>query len=86
MVDPITSVIYHLEGRPSQGRTVIVRTIQQTDVFGLGFDATSLVHSYGGGAAVVYDGTVYFSNAPDCRVHKVLPGGTPEAVTPGEID
>jgi hypothetical protein len=84
-VDPITSVIYHSEGRPSEGgRSVIVETEQAHDVFGPGWSATSVVQSYGGGAAIAYDGVIYFSNMPDLRVYELRPGGEPIAITPGE--
>lgn len=54
-------------------------------VFDGPWDAQTTVHEYGGGHAVAYNGTVYFSNLPDNRVYQVLPGGTPKAVTPGRV-
>lgn len=49
LVDPVTSTIYHVEKRPSeQGRSVIVETKTNTDVFGAQWDAKSMVHDYGG--------------------------------------
>jgi hypothetical protein len=89
IVDPITSVIYHLETRPSEGgRGVIVETEKDegTDVFGKEWYARTLVQEYGGGVAVAYDGKIYFSNLKDSRVYQVnvKDDSPPTPVTPGE--
>lgn len=86
LVDPVTSTIYHVEKRPSeQGRSVIVETKTNTDVFGAQWDAKSMVHDYGGGAQVVYNGVIYFSNNIDGRVYQLKIGEQPTAVTPESI-
>ena len=57
--------VYWIEGRPREkGRNVVVRAMRGdiADVTPVGFDARSQVHSYGGGAYAVHDGTVYFVN------------------------
>ncbi|KAK7033990.1 hypothetical protein VNI00_012419 [Paramarasmius palmivorus] len=84
VVDPITSVVYHLEGRPSEeGRTVLVDTRASRDVIGSGWNASTGVHEYGGGAAIVRDGVAYFSHYKDGRIYRVpVSGGDPEAITP----
>ena len=85
-VDPLTSSIYHIEARPSEGgRCVIVNTSEGKDLFGPGWNARSRVQEYGGGAAIAYGGMVYFSNLRDLRVYAVdvEKGGEPVAVTPG---
>ena len=41
------------------------------------------VHEYGGAAAIVYDGVVYFSNLKGGRVYRVRSGMQPEGVTEG---
>jgi len=53
------------------------------------FSARTRVHEYGGGAWTVAGGTIYFSNdqarpgeAPDRRLHRQAPSGTPVPVTP----
>ena len=84
LFDPVTRKIYHIEGRPSEGgRNVIVDTIANREVFGPDWDATTAVHEYGRGAAIVHDGTIYFSHS-DGRVYSFKNGSEPRAVTPGE--
>jgi dipeptidyl aminopeptidase/acylaminoacyl peptidase len=46
-----------------------------------GFSARSRVHEYGGGAAIVSAGTVFFINFDDQRVYRVERGAEPVAVT-----
>jgi hypothetical protein len=85
LLDPVTRKIYHIERRPSEGgRAVIVDTIANKDVFGPKWNATTKVHEYGGGAAIVRDGTTYFSHSLDGRVYSFKDGSEPGAVTPGE--
>jgi dipeptidyl aminopeptidase/acylaminoacyl peptidase len=85
LFDSVTRKIYHIEGRPSEGgRAVIVDTIANRDVFSSEWSATTRVHEYGGGAAIVHDGTTYFSHSPDGRVYVFEDGSEPRAVTPGE--
>ncbi|KAH9055269.1 alpha/beta-hydrolase [Lactarius vividus] len=86
LLDPVTHKIYHIERRPSEGgRAVIVDTIANKDIFGSGWNATTKVHEYGGGAAIVHDGTTYFSHSPDGRVYSFKDGSEPNAVTPAEV-
>jgi dipeptidyl aminopeptidase/acylaminoacyl peptidase len=77
--------LYWVETRPEEsGRNVIVaRTsnCQLHDVLPPPHSARSLVHEYGGGAFLPSAGTVYFANAEDQRIWRVLPGRTPSAVT-----
>ena len=85
VVDPITSNIYHIESRPSEGgRNVIVNTTTGTDVVSKGWNVRTGVHEYGGAAAIVHGGVVYFSHYNDGRAYRVKDGGEPEAITPGE--
>ncbi|KAJ8093083.1 hypothetical protein AAF712_002440 [Marasmius tenuissimus] len=83
-VDPINSVVYHLEGRPTEkGRTAIVETKSGRDLIGTDFSASTGVHEYGGGAAIVRDGKAYFSHYKDRRIYEVdVNGGEPNTVTP----
>jgi len=47
-----------------------------------GFNARTRVHEYGGGAAFVYDGTLYFSNFSDQKMYKQSsPADKPSLVT-----
>ena len=75
---------YWLEGRPAEGgRTVVVRRSggKSEDVTPTGFNVRSRVHEYGGGAALVADGEVYFVNFDTQRIYRQRPGDTPRAVT-----
>ncbi|MGL5081960.1 MAG: S9 family peptidase [Microcoleaceae cyanobacterium] len=82
--------IYWLEGRPAeQGRNVLVQLTpegQQQDITPPGFNVRSRVHEYGGGAYVVHQGIVYFSNFADQRLYRQIIQGTtaatPEPITP----
>ncbi len=73
--------IYWMEGRPrEQGRNVLVRHRPggaPLDITPAGFNARTRVHEYGGGAAVVRDGAVYFSNMADQRLYRHVPGSEP---------
>ena len=76
---------YWLEGRPAEGgRTVIVRQSGDTseDVTPTGFNVRSRAHEYGGGAALIADGDVYFVNFDTQRIYCQRPGDSPRAVTP----
>jgi dipeptidyl aminopeptidase/acylaminoacyl peptidase len=74
-----------IEGRPAEaGRCVIVRRDAEGNVADVNpppFNARSRVHEYGGGAYVVRDGTVYFSNFADGVLYRVRAGGEPTAIT-----
>src|ERR1700719_3318355 len=61
--------IYWTESRPAEaGRVVLVQRAPNgstRDVTPAPFNVRSRVHEYGGGAHLVVDGTVYFSNFSD---------------------
>lgn len=77
--------VYWVEMRPAEnGRYVIVQhspegTISITPP---PFSARTLVHEYGGGAFVVENGTVYFTNFTDQRLYRQDPGSEPQPITP----
>jgi dipeptidyl aminopeptidase/acylaminoacyl peptidase len=77
---------YWIEMRPSEGgRNVVVRRTpdgQTTDVTPPPFNARTRVHEYGGGAFLVADGVVYFSNFADQRLYHQVPGEEPRPLTP----
>ncbi|GJE93608.1 alpha/beta hydrolase [Phanerochaete sordida] len=82
-VDPVTSTVYHVESRPSEGgRCAIVKTEGGVDLVGKEFNCRTGVHEYGGAAAAAYSGTVFFSNFADGRVYAVKDGSAPTPVTP----
>lgn len=78
--------IYWQEQRPSEGgRNVVVcqqpdgNTVDLTPV---PFNVRTRVHEYGGGSFTVNDGVLYFSNFSDQRLYRLLPGKSPEPITP----
>ena len=77
--------VYWLESRPAEGgRTVIVRYTnagEKEDVTPKPFNVRSRVHEYGGGAYLIKDGTVYFSNYADQRVYVQKIGEQPYPLT-----
>jgi dipeptidyl aminopeptidase/acylaminoacyl peptidase len=77
--------IYWLESRPAEGgRYVIVRRTldgRTTDMTPVPFNVRTRVHEYGGGAFVVSDGTIYFSNFTDQRLYRQESGSTPYPIT-----
>ena len=78
--------IYWMEGRPSEGgRNVIVRRTSDgkiADVTPPPFNVRTRVHEYGGGAFLVADRTVYFSNFTDQRLYRQTIDSEPQPLTP----
>ncbi|HZK89596.1 MAG TPA: prolyl oligopeptidase family serine peptidase [Stellaceae bacterium] len=78
--------IYWTESRPGDGgRNVLVRHGKdggREDVTPAPYNVRTRVHEYGGGAAVVHQGTAYFSNFADQRLYRLTAGGAPEPLTP----
>ena len=79
---------YWIESRPSEkGRSVIVRQINDgtvSDAIPGDFNARTTVHEYGGGAYLVSDGVVYFSNFADQRLYRQSAAAQPQPVTLSE--
>ena len=80
------SDIYWLEMRPAEGgRYVLVRRDgtggQTRDVTPAEYNVRTRVHEYGGGAYIVDNGTVYFSNFSDQRMYRQTIGSVPEPLT-----
>jgi dipeptidyl aminopeptidase/acylaminoacyl peptidase len=78
--------IFWLEGRPQeQGRNVIVRAGTAgelpRDLTPARFNVRTRVHEYGGGAWLVADGTIVFSNFADGRLYRQS-DGAPQPLTP----
>jgi len=77
--------VYWNEMRPTEaGRYVVVRYSpggQVTDVTPAPYNARTRVHEYGGGAFIVENGMVYFSNFTDQRLYLQNPGSDPEPIT-----
>ncbi len=78
--------VYWVEMRPAEsGRYVVVRRSlqgQTADATPPPFSAQSRVHEYGGGAFVVINGAVYFSNFTDQRLYRQDPASEPRPITP----
>ena len=80
--------VYWVEQRPAEaGRNVVVRRRTDgsiTDITPPEFNVRSRVHEYGGGAYLVREGTVWFSNFKDQRLYRQDPGKPPVAITPAQ--
>uniref|UniRef100_A0A1I8HRD0 Peptidase_S9 domain-containing protein n=2 Tax=Macrostomum lignano TaxID=282301 RepID=A0A1I8HRD0_9PLAT len=80
--------VYWIEGRPAEAGRYVVCSCPtgSTDPVSwtpAGLSARTRVHEYGGGALLVYNGAVYFSNMADQRVYRQdKPDGPAEPVTP----
>ncbi|MFP6594163.1 MAG: S9 family peptidase [Dehalococcoidia bacterium] len=78
--------VYWLEGRPLEGgrSVLVVRRPDGTieDITPDSFDVRTTVHEYGGGAYLVHEGVVYFSNFEDQRLYRQVAAGSPEPITP----
>ncbi len=78
--------IYWNESRPDEGgRCVLVRCGadgRQQDVNPAPLSARTRVHEYGGGAATVADGTIFYSNFADQRLYCHALGAAPTPLTP----
>jgi dipeptidyl aminopeptidase/acylaminoacyl peptidase len=78
--------IYWTEARSTEGGRVslVKRTPdgRTTDLTPAPFNVRSRVHEYGGGAALVNDGVVFFVNFTDQRIYRQERGGKPVPLTP----
>ena len=80
--------IYWVESRPSEsGRCAVMRRTADgniTECTPPEFYVRTTVHEYGGGAFMVEDGVLYFSNFKDHHLYRQPLGGQPEVLTPAE--
>ncbi len=78
--------IYWNELRPSEGgRHVIVRYTTEGETIEITspqFNVRTRVHEYGGGAYIVDQGKIYFSNFANQRLYNQSPGKEPRPITP----
>ena len=78
--------VYWIEARPREaGRQVLVHRTPDggiADATPAPLSVRTRVHEYGGGAACVDRGTVYFTNFADQRLYVQKPGSPPEPLTP----
>lgn len=79
---------YWVEIRPQEaGRQVIVKRMAdglKQDILPPPFSARTTVHEYGGGAFLVHQAQVFFSNYSDQRIWHFAPQGKPLPLTPDE--
>ncbi len=77
--------IYWLEKRPTEGgRNVIVKRQKDgtiKDITPAPFNVRNRVHEYGGGAFLVVNGDIFFSNFQDQRLYKHRENTTPQPLT-----
>lgn len=85
--------IYWIEGRANdKGRCVLVGEVDNLpdrdygDLTSPAFNVRSRVHEYGGGAYLVDDGVVYFSNLSDQRIYRLKLTHAPLGNTPTDLD
>ena len=78
--------VWWSEQRPEEGgRTQLVRLTtagKPEEVLPANASARTAVHEYGGGSWWVRDGTVWYAEWDDQRLHRVRAGNPPEAITP----
>src|SRR6476469_9966750 len=79
--------IYWSEGRPQErGRQTVMRLSSDgtlSELLSAPWNARTSVHEYGGGAFIVLDGTLFFSNFGDGRMYRLERGGdSPRPITP----
>jgi dipeptidyl aminopeptidase/acylaminoacyl peptidase len=77
--------IYWVEGRPTEGgRNALVcwRDGLAVDVLPPAFSVRTRIHEYGGGAFLVHEGAIYFSNDKDQRLYRARAGAAPHPITP----
>ncbi len=82
------SDIYWTEQRPAEnGRNALVKWSPDgriEDISPAGFNVRTRVHEYGGGACVIHEGVVYFTNYVDQRFYRQYPDSEAEPLTPAE--
>jgi dipeptidyl aminopeptidase/acylaminoacyl peptidase len=78
--------IYWIESRPLEGgRNVVVRrdpTGKKIDLNAAPLNVRTRVHEYGGGALLVANGVLFFSNFDDNRLYRQEPGAAAQPITP----
>ena len=78
--------IYWIEGRPDEGgRDVIVKRSADGRIADATPERTNVrtrVHEYGGAAYVVSRGVIYYSEFADHRLYRLVPGRSPEPISP----
>lgn len=78
--------LYWIENRPKEGgRNVLVKRTpdgKTTDLTPEGFNVRTRVHEYGGGACLVTEENIFFSNFSDGRLYQQTSETQPQPLTP----
>lgn len=75
--------IWWSESVPAEGGRMTVRSSSGREVLPAPWSARSRVHEYGGGSWTAdADGTLFFVDAREQRVHRLSPGAQPMPITP----
>jgi dipeptidyl aminopeptidase/acylaminoacyl peptidase len=77
---------YWIESRSQEGGRSVIRRLNTTGTITTctpgGFSTRTRVHEYGGGAMLLWHGTLFFSNDSDQRLYRQDPGKPPQPITP----
>ena len=77
--------IYWLESRPSEnGRNTMMRCDSRgsiAEILPAPYNARTRVHEYGGGAMLVKNGDIFFSNDKDRQIYRFQPGHAPQRLS-----
>jgi dipeptidyl aminopeptidase/acylaminoacyl peptidase len=77
--------LYVLRNYPDQGGRGVVARMDASgnieDITPHPYYARTRVYEYGGACYAVHEGVVYFSNVPDNRLYRHVPGQNPEPIT-----
>ncbi|MGD8603528.1 MAG: hypothetical protein PVF49_03045 [Anaerolineales bacterium] len=78
--------VYWIAPRPQEGgRHDLMRRLPNGEIENLlpaEFSAKTRVHEYGGGAYMLHQDTIVFTNYQDQRLYRISPGSDPEPITP----
>lgn len=77
--------VYWIESRPAEaGRNALVHWHDGVaeEAVPAPFSVRTRVHEYGGGACLVHNGTIYFSNFQDQRLFRISSSNEPVSITP----
>jgi dipeptidyl aminopeptidase/acylaminoacyl peptidase len=82
----LNNEIYWLEARPEEkGRNVLVKQAADgtiTELTPQPFNVRTKVHEYGGGAYLITETAIFFSNYSDGIIYQQIVGKKPQAITP----
>jgi dipeptidyl aminopeptidase/acylaminoacyl peptidase len=81
----LNNEIYWLEARPEEkGRNVLVKQVDEGKIIELtrqSFNVRTRVHEYGGGAYLITETAIFFSNYSDGRIYQQIQGKNSQPIT-----